>query len=99
MSTPVPPKVPRPKPDIYNLYDAYGKPWRPSYRSGLLILAVLALLLAAILLAVGGVAADGPVIWKAQCPRHHQVLTVPTSDPGGGVHVLCVRQAEEAGER
>ena len=98
MSTPVPPKVPRPKPDNYNLYDAYGKPWRPSYRSGLLILAVLALLLAAILLAVSGVAADGPVVAKMHCPRWHDVVTVPDL-AGDGVHVLCVRQAEEAGER
>ena len=47
MSTPNIP--PRPEPDTYSL----DRPWRPSHRAGLLILAVLALLLAAILLALG----------------------------------------------
>ncbi len=61
----------------------------------LLILALLALLLAAILLAVSGVAADGPVVWKAHCPRHHDVVTVPADD-WGGVHVMCVRSAAAA---
>lgn len=62
-------------------------------RSTLLILAVLALLLAAVLFAVGAASADGPVVWKAQCPRHHEIETVPDL-AGDGVHVLCVRQAE-----
>ena len=60
----------------------------------LLILALL-LLLAAVLLAVSGVAADGPVIWKAHCPAHHDVVTVPAND-WGGVHVMCIRAADTA---
>lgn len=55
---------------------------------------------AALLLAVlGGILvthADGPVIWKEQCPAHYEVrFQTAVSDPGGGVHVLCVRMAEE----
>lgn len=58
------------------------------------------ILLLVILLAIlaARAAADGPVVWKAHCPRWHDVVTVPDL-AGDGVHVLCVRQAEEAGER
>jgi len=91
MSTPIPP---RPEPDIYSL----DRPWRPSHRAGLLILAVLALLLAAVLLAVGAASAGGPVLWKEHCPATHDVQIVP-SDDWGGVHVLCVLGSEEAEKR
>ena len=52
------------------------------------------ILLLAILLAIlaARAAADGPVIWKAHCPRHYTVQTVPDK-AGDGVHVLCVRAA------
>lgn len=59
----------------------------------------LATLLLAMLMGVlmtRGAGADGPIVWKAQCPAHHEIRTEPaTGDPGGGVHVLCVRMAEE----
>lgn len=43
-------------------------------------------------LAVAGIAAaDGPVLWKMDCPRHHQIQTIEQAD---GVTVLCVRLAE-----
>lgn len=56
---------------------------------------VLAALLLAMLLGimVTRASADGPVIWKAFCPRHHDLQYVP--EKGGGVNVLCVRAAEE----
>ena len=51
-------------------------------------------LLLVILLAIlaARVAADGPVVWKQHCPRHHDVQTVPDK-AGDGVHVLCIRAA------
>ena len=90
MSTNQPP-VPRPEPDTYPVG---GLRVRPRV-AVLLTLAVLALLLAAVLLAVSGVAADGPILWKMHCPRWHDVQIVPADD-WGGVHVLCVMMAEEA---
>lgn len=54
---------------------------------------VLALLLAA-LVGVAVAQADGPVIWKQHCPAHHDVVLVPAGD-WDGVHVLCIRSAEE----
>lgn len=54
---------------------------------------VVALLLAA-LAGVLVTRAEGPVIWKAHCPMHHEVQFVKDAD-WGGVHVLCVRMAEE----
>lgn len=65
-------------------------------RTNYLRLALLAIGLAAILLlvAIAIADADGPVLWKAQCPRHHTVTTVPDID-GDGVHVLCTRAALE----
>ncbi|HNU04148.1 MAG TPA: hypothetical protein PKL67_08335 [Anaerolineae bacterium] len=57
------------------------------------ILLVLLVLLA--VLAASAAVADGPVIWKEHCPRHHEVQTIP--DAGGdGVHILCVRAARPA---
>ncbi len=38
--------------------------------------------------------ADGPVIWKQHCPAHYDVVQEVAAD-WGGVHVLCVRAAEE----
>lgn len=61
-------------------------------RSTLLILSVLALLLAAILLAVGSAEAGDPVLWKQHCPRWYDLQTVPASD-WGGVHALCFQQS------
>ena len=52
----------------------------------ILLLVILLVILAA------RVAADGPVIWKAHCPRWHNVVIVPDK-AGDGVHVLCVRSA------
>lgn len=57
---------------------------------------LLSLLLIIAALAVAAVAnADGPVEWKAHCPRHFQVQTTPDAN-GDGVHVLCIRAAEVA---
>lgn len=92
MSTPVPP---RPEPDTYPIAVSA---WRTRPRHVLLILAVLVLLLAAVLFAVGSAAADGPILWKQHCPRWYDVRIVPDL-AGDGVHVLCVRMAEEAEER
>lgn len=50
------------------------------------------LLIVALIIAAGAVAADGPIVWKQQCPRHHTVDIVPDLD-GDGVHVLCTRAA------
>lgn len=63
------------------------------------ILRMAVIIAAALLLAaLAGILvthADGPVIWKQQCPRWHEVVMVP--DKGGdGIHVLCVRMALEA---
>jgi len=54
---------------------------------------VLALLLVA-LIGVAVAQADGPIIWKQHCPAHYDVVQVPAGD-WGGVHVLCIRAAEE----
>lgn len=59
-------------------------------------LVVLVLLLAA-LVGVAVAQADGPVLWKQHCPRHHEVVVVDAD--GDGVHVLCVRAAREEVER
>lgn len=50
----------------------------------------------ALLLALGAAIAqaDGPIIWKAHCARHHDLQIMPDGD-GDGVHVLCVRAAQE----
>ena len=58
-------------------------------------LVVAALLLAVLLgVVVATVAnADGPVVWKAHCPQHYDVVQV-ADRAGDGVHVLCVRSAE-----
>jgi len=48
----------------------------------------------AVLMVAMVVYADGPVIWKAHCPRHHDVQIVPADD-WGGVNVLCIRAAQE----
>jgi hypothetical protein len=37
---------------------------------------------------------DGPVIWKAHCPAHHDVVTAKADD-WGGVNVVCIRSAQE----
>lgn len=57
----------------------------------------LTILLALLLtLAVAAIAqADGPVIWKQHCPRHHDVAMV-ADNAGDGVHVLCILSALEA---
>jgi len=52
-------------------------------------LAIIAILMTAMI-----AAADGPVIWKNHCPRHHDVQIVPAPD-WGGVNVLCIRSAQE----
>ena len=56
---------------------------------------ILVLVLALAGLAAATADADGPVAWKAHCPRHHDVVQVVDGD-GDGVHVLCVRAAREA---
>lgn len=59
---------------------------------------LLIIFLALLIAAAVGVAiaqADGPILWKSHCPRHHDVQIVPDID-GDGVHVLCVRAALEA---
>lgn len=56
---------------------------------------LLVVLLAIVASATVAVAiADGPIIWKAHCPRWHDVQLVPDK-AGNGVHVLCVMQAME----
>lgn len=69
-------------------------------RTNYLRLALLAIVLAALLLlvAIAVADADGPILWKAQCPRHHTVTSVPDAD-GDGVHILCTRAALEARTR
>lgn len=57
----------------------------------LLLVALLAVLLGVL---AGQALADGPVIWKQHCPAHYDVVQIPADD-WGGVHVLCVRAAEE----
>lgn len=37
-------------------------------------------------------AADGPILWKQECPQHYDIVTVPE---GEGVTVFCVRAAED----
>lgn len=51
------------------------------------------LLIVALIIAAGIAAADGPILWKQHCPRHHTVEIVPADDLGG-VHVLCICAAE-----
>lgn len=69
-------------------------------KTNYLRLALLAIVLAAhlLLLAIAVADADGPTIWKAHCPRHHTVTSVPDAD-GDGVHILCTRAALEARTR
>jgi len=59
---------------------------------------VLAALLLAMLLGImvtRASAADGDmVLWKQHCPAYADVVLEPAAD-WGGVHVLCVRGAEE----
>lgn len=66
-------------------------------RTNYIRLALLAIVLAALLLfvAIAVADADGPTLWKAHCPRHHTVTSVPDVD-GDGVHILCTRAALEA---
>jgi hypothetical protein len=52
------------------------------------------LLIVALIIAAGIAAADGPVLWKQHCPRHHTVDIVKDID-GDGVHILCTRAALE----
>lgn len=56
------------------------------------------LLIVVLIIAAGAAAADGPVLWKQHCPRHHTVGIVPDID-GDGVHILCTRAALEAAKR
>ena len=53
---------------------------------------ILAIGLILTLAAAGIAAADGPVLWKQECPRHHEIMTI--EDKAGGVTVLCIRLAE-----
>jgi hypothetical protein len=52
------------------------------------------LLIVALIIAAGAAMADGPVLWKQQCPRHHDIQIIPDVD-GDGVHVQCTRAALE----
>ena len=52
-------------------------------------------ILTALAITAAVAAADGPIVWKNHCPRHHDVITVPDSG-GDGVHILCIRAADEA---
>lgn len=56
------------------------------------------LLIVALIIAAGAAMADGPVLWKQHCPRHHDVQIVPATD-WDGVHVLCTRAALEEAKR
>lgn len=60
-----------------------------------LVALVLAIVLAIVLAVVAQ--ADGPVLWKQHCPRHHVLSYV--ADGEGGVHVVCTRAAEEVMSR
>ena len=59
---------------------------------------LLTALLLAALLAVAALQAhaDGPVLWKQHCPRFHEVVLIPETNPDGGVNVVCIRQADDA---
>lgn len=50
------------------------------------------LLIVLLIVTTIAVTADGPVLWKQHCPRHHTVEIVRDID-GDGVHILCIRAA------
>lgn len=74
------------------------KAMKAKIRTAGIWLAALLLAMLMGILVTHAAGADGPVLWKQHCPRWHDVRLEP--DAGGdGVHVLCVRQAEEEEKR